>query len=197
MDQPIRVGVFNWTEFSRQGSYYPEDIPREWRLAYFANEFETACIDLSCCQSDPSSLIEWTDDLQGSFELSLYLSTTVQFDILREYAEQISRPIHYLVFDHTNRDLLDQLSGQQEFLQHSTVIKNVVPFDALWTPLQRETSTIALLPAQGVLRHYREWIEQWLSLQTRQQPLTLWLQGDEATDALLMEIRTLVELMGH
>lgn len=40
----IHVGACNWQHSSWLGSFYPEDLPEEWRLSYYANEFHTVLV---------------------------------------------------------------------------------------------------------------------------------------------------------
>ena len=43
----ITLGVSNWQDFAADGGYYPDDLPQDWKLSYFANEFSSACLNLS------------------------------------------------------------------------------------------------------------------------------------------------------
>ena len=201
MVQPIRVGVFNWSDFCKEGDYYPEDMPVEWRLSYFSNDFETACIDFSCCDSDPSRLLDWVDDLPETFELSLKLTRESQLETLVDCCTQLSFRLHYLLVSDDMPTLIEKDASMQQALSDCSVAQQIMPASTLWTPDQsNQVSPVARLPGRADLRQYRAWIEQWLAVQpseTLELPLTLWLEGTDATYSTVMELRTLVELMGH
>ncbi|MDM7321963.1 MAG: hypothetical protein P3W87_001495 [Gammaproteobacteria bacterium] len=36
----IRLGSFDWRHAAWQGRFYPEDLPEDWQLAFYANEFD-------------------------------------------------------------------------------------------------------------------------------------------------------------
>ncbi|QKT02903.1 hypothetical protein HUS23_03305 [Ectothiorhodospiraceae bacterium 2226] len=40
--QRLCWGAWDWRHASWQGRYYPDDLPQDWRLAYYANDF--ACL---------------------------------------------------------------------------------------------------------------------------------------------------------
>lgn len=42
--QRILIGSFGWQHEGWQGSYYPADLPPEWRLGYYSNEFPLAVV---------------------------------------------------------------------------------------------------------------------------------------------------------
>jgi len=39
VEDSIRVGVFGWEHEHWIGTFYPDDLPEDWRLSYYANEF--------------------------------------------------------------------------------------------------------------------------------------------------------------
>lgn len=43
----LLIGSLGWQHAGWQGNYYPEDLPADWRLGYYSNEF-------------PLAVIEWT-----------------------------------------------------------------------------------------------------------------------------------------
>jgi len=43
-DKAIRVGACNWDHTHWQGVFYPDDLPEDWRLSYYANEFSTVLV---------------------------------------------------------------------------------------------------------------------------------------------------------
>jgi uncharacterized protein YecE (DUF72 family) len=41
----IHLGVRGWDHDSWRGRFYPDDLPEDWRLAYYANEFSCVWLD--------------------------------------------------------------------------------------------------------------------------------------------------------
>ena len=74
----VLTGAADWRIEEWKDSYYPGDLPEEWQLAYYANEFGTTLID--CREfSDPQRLdvlAEMLEDCAYSFR-----------PILRVYAD--------------------------------------------------------------------------------------------------------------
>ena len=59
-DLNIIFGLSGLAHPSLMNNFYPEDLPEEWRLDYYSNEFDA----LLCSESD----IEWPDELQTLIE---------------------------------------------------------------------------------------------------------------------------------
>ncbi|TNF96028.1 MAG: hypothetical protein EP297_10925 [Gammaproteobacteria bacterium] len=68
----IRVGALTW-EVSEWGeSFFPQDLPDEWRLPYYANEFHTVVIDMdSLIQEDIDGLSDMVMDCHEEFRVIL------------------------------------------------------------------------------------------------------------------------------
>ena len=195
----VKVGVYGWSGFAPGHSFYPEDMPDEWRLAFYANEFESACVDLTRGGPDSDTLAEWVEDLPGDFELSFVVSASAQVDAILELIEQQLLQPRWLVVD----DRAGELNAD-EVLQHienhvaSSAPPRLLRRSRIWRPDHPvDSSVIALLPAAATNAEYRAWIEQWLPTTDadQAQALTLWCDADTGY-ARLAELRTLVELMG-
>ncbi len=51
----LRVGTCDWNRDEWQGSYYPEDMPEEWRLDFYANHYQAVLVP-------EKSWMQWTDE---------------------------------------------------------------------------------------------------------------------------------------
>ncbi|MCK4711068.1 MAG: hypothetical protein KAU21_20825 [Gammaproteobacteria bacterium] len=204
MFKSIKVGIYDWVKFPAQNGFYPEDLPIDWKLSFYANEFETACINIDETL-DFKLFLEWLDDLPDDFELSFNLIKTDLIDQLAESLEQGSFKINYLLVPQQERDILLRNESFKAVLSrfevNSSKPQRVISSSSLWTPDNNVASaSVALLPdiAPDVdkLRLYRRWIELWLD-NNSQHRLTLWLDGKTARYSSVSELRTLVELMGY
>ncbi len=75
------VGARGWDHPAWVGSLYPTDLPSDWRLAYYANEFSVVMVEQAgwLAVEDFSSL-GWADDVPDEFRffLELELATAVE-----------------------------------------------------------------------------------------------------------------------
>jgi len=188
MDYSIKVGVFDWQGFACDGGFYPEDLPQEWRLQFYSNEFATACIDLNAWMSGEHDC-ETFEDLRDSFELSLAVRDESALRHAETLSSQCQLRLHALINDDAESCPLaaSPLAGSS-WQCRST----------LWTPASTlaRSSSIALLPGAQGLRQYRGWIEQWLATAPPGDRLSLWLDGANTDYKTLADCRQLVELMG-
>ena len=194
MQLEIKVGVFDWDRFATQGGFYPDDIPQDWRLAYYSNEFACACLSLRHHEQRIESLSTLLEDLPDSFEWSLYAQTQDHLSMISQLLCEVGVPRHLILADEltTNPDLaaiLQQCAAAGVSMQsHSSLLHQ---------PSGRQPC--ALLPDHGDLRQTRDWIEQWAQQSTGDldtQPRNLWLAGVDTTYQRLVEIKTLVEMLG-
>lgn len=68
------VGAYGWQHAAWQAAYYPDDMPEEWRLAYYANEF--GCVVLPAEQwqaADQETIEQWLSEMAEDFLLFLEL----------------------------------------------------------------------------------------------------------------------------
>ncbi len=199
MQQTIRVGVFNWTRFMSSGGFYPADLPEDWRLSFYANEFESACISLSELNGKWAAFQEWLEDLETSFEWSLYIDDLRQLDFLESLLNEQLIPRWLIVSPQLYpTDVVSAwLNTQDPGIKHPQVIEA----QKLWRPeyLQAE-SRIALLPGAQAMKSYRIWVEAWLRLRPaadQKKSLTLWLDASTSNYQTLSDCRVLVEMMGY
>lgn len=69
----VVVGARGWLHEQWIDSYYPEDIPNEWRFGFYANEFNTILIPWLEWQDSLETLEESLDDTDDDFHLYLEL----------------------------------------------------------------------------------------------------------------------------
>ncbi len=73
----VLVGANAWRHAEWIGGFYPEDLPEEWALAYYANEFRTVLVPEDQWQAAASEvLIQWYDDTHEHFRFLLELAGT-------------------------------------------------------------------------------------------------------------------------
>jgi hypothetical protein len=204
MGYSISVGVFDWARFARADMFYPDDIPEEWKLAYYSNEFETACVNVADLPEQRELWEEWVEDLPASFELALYLEHSAQLPKLQQLLQIQACPVTSIIVSaQAGNNLL-----QKDYLPAVLSAGKDAPGVAvnaqqqIWSPqnVSAANAGYALFPSCENLRQCRAWIEQWLSTTEPEksvQEKTLWLQGAQTSYSQLSDIRTMVELMGY
>lgn len=68
----IWVAPLGWDHDAWQDDFYPADLPREWRLGFFANEFRVVVVPaLVWQQASPALAAQWRDDTHDDFHFLL------------------------------------------------------------------------------------------------------------------------------
>lgn len=86
MREPIRFTFvpLGWEQRAWAGCYYPQDLPPEWRLGYFANEFPGVALEPGVWISVPDAVIcGWVEDVPDRFRFYPLLPTQAVVSDLR------------------------------------------------------------------------------------------------------------------
>lgn len=76
---PLVVGARGWLHPAWVGGFYPDDLPDDWRFAYYSNEFRTVLVPGDYWeQFDAEAVAQWREDAGDGFTFILELSATVQ-----------------------------------------------------------------------------------------------------------------------
>ncbi|MGD8711397.1 MAG: hypothetical protein PVG50_01030 [Thiohalophilus sp.] len=86
----ILIGSLGWQFDDWQDSFYPEDLPLEWRLGYYSNEFPLAVITDKERQ-DETELLESLDDCREDILLLLSVAITQPDDSASGLACRLAR----------------------------------------------------------------------------------------------------------
>jgi hypothetical protein len=69
LKQSINLGAYGWLHTHWLVSFYPEDLPQDWQLGYYSNEFNTVLVPADYWQNMPPGECEqWLDDVHPDFE---------------------------------------------------------------------------------------------------------------------------------
>ncbi len=82
----LHFGLSGLSSLPMREGFFPEDLPEDWRLSYYSNEFQLLLISLSDINAYPSSSIEeiieqleqFTDELEEDFLLLLDVSPLLE-----------------------------------------------------------------------------------------------------------------------
>lgn len=78
----VRIGTIGWLFDSWDTNYYPEDIPREWKLGYYANELTAVVVpEQQWQQADHDQLEEMLEDVHEEFGFYFQIKTCWPSDL--------------------------------------------------------------------------------------------------------------------
>ncbi|MCW8933299.1 MAG: hypothetical protein OQK98_01110 [Gammaproteobacteria bacterium] len=66
-DNLIRVGAYGWDQLLWQGTFFPDDLPIDWRLSYYANEFSAVLVPEIKWREAADEIESWADDVPDDF----------------------------------------------------------------------------------------------------------------------------------
>lgn len=71
----LEVGAVGWDHDSWCDEFYPEDLPREWRLPYYANEYRAVFIpEVYWLHTNLSDIRQWFEDVPDGFRFYFRLN---------------------------------------------------------------------------------------------------------------------------
>jgi hypothetical protein len=74
----IEIIARHWDRPDWCGPFYPEDLPEDWRLAYFATLFESVLVPATAWpEAPPGRLAQWAGDVPPRFRFYLELGPDV------------------------------------------------------------------------------------------------------------------------
>jgi len=83
----LHIMSYGWDYPDWLGTFYPDDLPEDWRLTYYANEFSGVLVPESVWfKAASADLATWTEDVEEGFCFYLELTQTNQFDACQEGA---------------------------------------------------------------------------------------------------------------
>lgn len=65
MDTEVLIGTMDWRGPGWQSGYYPPDMPEDWQLGFYANEFDTTVLDTADLLADNDLYGQWQDCRAG------------------------------------------------------------------------------------------------------------------------------------
>jgi len=78
-DNTIRVGACGWDQTHWQGSFFPDDLPDDWRLSYYANEFSTVLVPEYEWKAADVDFEQWAEDVPDDFRF-YFLASSLSID---------------------------------------------------------------------------------------------------------------------
>ena len=74
----VRTGTIGWNFSNWENSYYPEDIPEDWKLAFYANDFSAVAVPEKLWAGESlQQVCEQLDDLDDGFAVYCLVETQI------------------------------------------------------------------------------------------------------------------------
>ncbi len=71
-DSELFVGAVGWDHDAWAGTFFPDDLPADWRLTYYANEYPLVLVPAALWQgASPEQAAAWADDVADAFRFFL------------------------------------------------------------------------------------------------------------------------------
>jgi hypothetical protein len=211
MSEKIVLASSGWDHADWTGVFYPDDLPAEWRLTYYGNEFSAALVPADrWMQADGAACQGWSDDVSESFRFYLELPETgFSGPLLRQRLEScvdiLSSSLAGVVCACVIEDeMREQLGGTLKGVPLALPLCGHVSLEglpgegiqlyrvegsgAVWGAV--ETGEALSLPRLRALAEY-------LDSANRDTEGALFLTGDPADISRLQEARVLLELLGQ
>lgn len=73
-DYPLLIGACGWSHASWAVDFYPQDLPLDWRLSYYANEFPVVLVTAKEWNLAGAEASQWCEACDASFRFILEIS---------------------------------------------------------------------------------------------------------------------------
>ncbi|MDH5446918.1 MAG: hypothetical protein OEY52_15330 [Gammaproteobacteria bacterium] len=100
----ILIGASNWLHPAWQEDFYPEDLPEDWQLGFYSNEFPVALIPGDLWPKIENDIAEWLEDCTDELKLiceipKQLISQSIEdsIDVINNYISSLSVLDGYLL----------------------------------------------------------------------------------------------------
>lgn len=88
-DYPLLIGACGWSHTNWAADFYPEDLPMDWRLSYYANEFPVVLVTVEEWRLPEADATHWCEESEVFFRFVLGISA--------DTAEEVRSQLHMAV----------------------------------------------------------------------------------------------------
>jgi len=191
----VRIGTIGWLFESWDKSYYPEDIPQDWKLGYYANELTAVVVPEDLWgQADHEELEEMAGEVHEDF--GFYFQIKTHWPSVEEYER-----VKLIFADNYFGFLVD---GEPE--QAASNIDNrdfIFPAGLYpgagcsWSVLEQAGSgdCVIRLTAEADLRQLKQQLEELAGRVDFSRDVLILVDLPEPDPGFINQLRTLLELM--
>ena len=193
----VLIGVSGLQHPGWDENYYPPDIPEDWKLAYYANDFTAIVLPESAWRSAQSDeLTEWLEDIDEAFRVYLRVTTQMPDKAEVDTAKALFKPYFagFLVDDAVEVRPKQLLSGTSWLLPDRCKYENA----RHWQPLEKIDKPVnaVILDKDMNKRELKQAFEKGSSYIDEENDVLVLYDVPEPDAQELKELRILLELMG-
>ena len=208
----VRVAAWGWQHNAWQDTYYPGDLPEDWRLGYYANEYPAVVVPAQYWGQLGFDVETWRDDVHEQFRFYIdwplaALHTDDEWQLCVKQCQILGDTLAGILIDSADWRALDKAT-QQIFIDRAPDVPSRCYGDVaedcrypyVWQDGHRnETiqSPVALFHSRQAepLRDFRQRLQQYIEQQ--QNTIDVVILADEQPDIQrLAELKTLLVLLG-
>jgi len=109
LPQDILIGARGWNHAAWQDTYYPDDLPEDWRLSYYANDYSTVLVpENEWVNANKEDIKQWLNDTDEEFIFFFETAiNTLESQVVQEKLAQlnkITKQIGGLLITHVNEN---------------------------------------------------------------------------------------------
>lgn len=191
----VRIGTIGWLFDSWDRDYYPEDIPQEWKLGYYANELTAVVVPEALWkQADPEQLEEMAEDVHEEF--GFYFQIKAHWPSVQEYER-----LYSIFADNVFGFLVESASIQKpsnvdgrNFIFPASVYPGA---GCSWSELELAGSKdcVIRITAESELRQLKQQFEQLAKVMDFSRDVLILVDTPEPDPDFIRQLRTMLELM--
>jgi len=176
----IHLYARGWAHAGWYGRYYPDDLPAEWRLSYYANEFGGVLVpEADWREAGDAELEEWAEEVPAGFRFYLEADAPPESEAARRAR-------------HLGRRFAGWVVPERVAGEGGGGIESCRLLDA---PTPAGACRLHP-PAAGDLRGQRSLLEKLAEDAAAQPELALFVAGDPPPMEMMRSLRQLTELLG-
>ena len=184
-DYGLRLGAYGWQHQHWQNLFYPEDLPQDWRLSFYANEFTAVIVPASYWQGD-YDVEQWCEQLPSRFRFYLEYPASADVQLFERRC---------LDFGCYLAGVISELRLDIDLPCPNYVLADTPQSVMLLQATDNNAPSLALVELGDTdLRQHRIWLDN-LHLQSDDLAALL-LTDQQLAIEKLQSIKTLIELMG-
>jgi hypothetical protein len=207
-DYTVFVGASGWEYAAWEESFYPEDLPSDWRLSFYSNEFPVVLLPASrLAEAATPEVTEWLEETHAKFRFVLQLDRPLDAELQARL--EILRPKLLAVV--VPRDqavaLPESLAGLPQVMEKATDKSCELHLQAglghCWdghgAPCWGDDIALVCLSAGDYkdMRQLKEVIASCQPALEEGRQLVLLFEGEAPDIEVMRNARTIVELLGY
>lgn len=107
----LQIAAVGWDHERWCDDFYPPDMPADWRLTYYANEFQAVLVPTSAWLREPMpDLRQWHDDTPAEFRFYMQVTTSLlnRFDLssVIQCLSTLEEKLSVVVVDHNSDEFI-------------------------------------------------------------------------------------------